>query len=1050
MSWEFSRHSAAGETTLMRLRHPMRNLLLLALTACNCPKVWALSPDSHLSQYAHQTWKIEEGFFGVATDAIAQDRDGYLWVGGEHGLYRFDGVRVLRWSPPSGMHLPSSEILSLLADESGGLWIGSAAGLSHWNRGHLENFLDRQGRVQHIVQDSRGDIWFSLVSFSDNEPRILCKVAGTSALCYGQKDGLPPEARHSATFARDEEGYFWIGTSTSLVRWKPGSVQVYSPDGLKSESGQMGIPGISFAENGSLLVGIDKRGRGLGLQRLTRGRWVTVVVPGFDGSSLKVRSLFSDLHGAVWIGTSDGGLYRLYQGKAEHFGSTDGLSSDHVNVIMEDREGTLWLTTSKGLDSFRDIPVLTVPASSFGGAHELDNVVTTRDGTLWIGGLGTLFTQKKGGDSFIQRAKNLGEKQVTTIFEDHRGRMWIGLDNTLNILEGNSFGPIHMTDGSPTGMIVSMADDQGQLWAVSLGPPRRIIRIDPNTGVASAVPNMPQTSKIAADPHAGLWLGLNNGDLVRYLDGKLSRYALQQGPNARIQMLKVTAQGDVLAAAPFGLIYWHAGIIRILDEQGGLPCSNINDFVEDLQGNLWLYMECGLAEVEAGELKKWRQEARYKVQPRVFDWADGIRIQFPPFEGSARSWDGRLWFNNQSALQVVDPSRLVQNKVLPPVHIENVVADHMGYSPRDSLRLPKRTHDLEIDYTALSLVAPQKVLFRYKLSAVDQNWQNVGTRRQAFYTNLAPGAYSFRVIACNNDGFWNEAGDAIQFIIPPMFYQTLWFRCCFVALIALLLYWLFLERLRISTRLVESRMRARALERERIARELHDTLLQGFQGVVLRLQRVSGMLSETDAARLALEETMDRADEVLIEGRSSVIDLRLGRNSSATLVEQMARITAEICKDHTAKCELRVEGQPREVRPAVLEEFLPIAKELIRNAQQHAAASTIVAEIRFGIRQLKLLCRDDGVGMPSDVLQHGEKPGRWGLIGIRERADRIRARLIFRRVEPNGTEAEVVVNSRFAYTGNLAERFRSAIPPRLDICISWFEQSWRKRFRRLG
>jgi streptogramin lyase len=230
---------------------------------------------------------------------------------------------------------------------------------------------------------------------------------------------------------------------------------------------------------------------------------------------------------------------------------------------------------------------------------------------------------------------------------------------------------------------------------------------------------------VAGDPKGGLWLGTNNGDLNHYDKGKLTAYALHQGTNKRIQQLTVLENGDVLAAAAFGLVQWRSGDIQVLDDQNGLPCSNINDFVFDLKGNLWLYTECGIAKLAEPDFKRWQGNPSHKVQPRLFDWTDGVRTFFPPFEGAAPTRDGKLWFNNESALQIVDSSETAFNPIPPPVHIETVVADQINYSPDNGLRLPKLTHDLEIDYTALSQIAPQKVLFRYMLSGVDHGWQNV-------------------------------------------------------------------------------------------------------------------------------------------------------------------------------------------------------------------------------------------------------------------------------------------------------------------------------------
>jgi PAS domain S-box-containing protein len=770
----------------------------------------ALTPDHDIAQYAHRSWKIDDGYFGSNPNSLAQDNDGYLWIGTEHGLYRYDGDRFLRWNPPTGTNLPSSNIEGLLADRDGSLWIGTEAGVAHLSGGHLKNYFENEGAISGFYQAPDGTVWFGIRSFSKNESKVLCSIRNSSVHCYGDKDGLEQQIMAGPIFARDDAGYLWMGTPTSVVRWKPSSPPlVLSPKALESNSGQMGAKALIFDRDGSLLVGITGNSPGQGLQRLRGDKWSTVSAPNFDGSKLPVLVLFRDAHDALWIGTRSDGLYRLYQGKAEHFSSRDGLSGDTVWAITEDREGTLWVATDKGLDSFHDTPVLALSLTEF-GVPELDNIVTTRDGTLWVGGMGGLFTLNKGVPGVTSRGGNLGHKQVTVIFEDRRGRMWIGLDDTLNLLTANSFRPIHVAEGR-LGMIVSIAEDNdGKLWAVSLGPPRHIVRIDPDALQATLVPDMPQVSKISRDPQGGFWLGLNNGDLNHLDNGKLVAYPMHHGPNTRIQQLTVTEEGDVIAAAPFGLIQIRNGKVSVLDDQGGLPCSNISNFVFDLEDNLWLYSECGLVQLRKSEFQAWQQHPDLKVRTRLFDWMDGIRVFFPPFEGAARSGDGKLWFNNQSALQVVDPTHIPTNLIRPPVHIEAVLADRVSYTPIDGMRLPKLTRDLEIDYTGLSFVAPQKVMFRYMLTSVDQAWQNVGTRRQAFYNNLKPGRYSFRVIACNNDGVWNEEGAHLDFVIAPAWYQTIWFRLlCVVAFLAFL--W-GLYRLRVRQLRGEERKLREAIE----------------------------------------------------------------------------------------------------------------------------------------------------------------------------------------------------------------------------------------------
>jgi signal transduction histidine kinase/ligand-binding sensor domain-containing protein len=990
-------------------------LLVFAYLAVPSRNMYAVMPDRHINQYGHRSWKIEDGYVGAAPQSIAQDRDGYLWLGTYYGLYRFDGVRFVRWMPPAGMHLPSPRITSLLADRDGSLWMGTESGLAHWNRGHLDNYLEGQGWITGFEQDPDGAVWFAVASYNMNESRVLCKMRDAAVTCYGSKDGLTQRIMDSTQFVRDDAGYLWMGTSTSVIGWKPPSLQVYSPDVLKNKSGSTTVTGLAIDRDGSLLVGGF-----FGLYRIWHGGLTPVSAPGFDGRNLYVQCIFRDSHDAVWIGTRDAGLYRLYRGEAEHFSSRDGLSADTVWAILEDREGAIWVATDQGLDQFRDLPILTLPKSTL-GLSEIDNVITTRDGTLWIGAFGGLLSRRDGGIGFHSRGGNLRGKQVAAIFEDHRGRMWIGVDNTLNLLAEESLRPFRMPDGGPTGMIVSMAEDTGgDLWAVSLGPPRHIIRIDPDTERISSIPGIPGTSKIVADPRGGLWLGLNNGDLDHYYKGELTAYPLHHGPDTRIQQLTVLPGGDVLAAAPFGVIQWQRGNVRVLDEPGGLPCSNINDFVFDLHGNLWLYTECGLVELTGSDFKSWQGDPSHKVHPRLFDWMDGVPINFPPFEGAARTPDGTLWFNNQSALQTVDPARIATNELPPPVHIEAVMADRISYSPHDGLLLPKLTHDLEIDYTALSFTTPQKMRFRYRLSGVNQDWQDVGARRQAFYSNLSPGAYTFRVIASNNDGVWNEAGDTLRFTIPPMFYQTYWFRSLCVILFLAALFGLYQLRMRRLAHQYTLRLEARVSERTRIARELHDTLLQNFHGLLLRFQGAYNHLpSRPEEARKALGAALDRGAEAITAARDTVQELRSPPATTNELSGAIAALSEELRVAQTEclspSVEVEVEGGERELHPMLRDEIYRITAEALRNAFRHAQAARIEVALRHGDHEFRIAVKDNGKGIDPEILKQGSRRGHWGLTGMRERAEAIGAELDVWSSHGNGTQVTLRVPAGIAY-----------------------------------
>jgi signal transduction histidine kinase len=987
-----------------------------------CPHAHALNPEWNIYQFGHRAWKIDDGYLGSRADAFAQDRDGYLWIGTTNGLFRFDGVRFTQWRPP-GDSSSLGAVLSLLADRDGGLWIGTDRGVSHWDRHQLTRYKDLAGQfVYSLVQDEGGSVWFAPYSFKGNEEDVFCKVANEKLACFGQKDGLPPPVP-STKFVRDRLGNLWVARSDSIFSWRDGVTKVYDVKQLRNNANQGGVASLAIDTDGSLFVGISKQGPGLGLQRFREGRFSTVTAPGFDGSKHRIYSLFFDRRHALWIATMDEGIYRLYQGNVDHFGRLDGLSADFVLAIFEDQEGSIWVSTAEGLDQLRDLAVQSFLRTVYPKANEFDNLVTLPDGRMWIGGEGVLYTLQKDSNQFISQAKDIRGKQVTTIFGDHSGRVWVGLDNTLNLFSNGRFAPVKMQDGQPVGFIVSMAEDAtGSLFAITTGFSRTMLSINPTTLQARAVLPTLGASKIAADPHDGIWIGTITGAIQHFSGGRIDNYPITSQPHARIAQLTVTPGGEVQAAGDFGLAFLSAGVVHILGPANGLPCSSVNSFLFDATGDLWLYMACGLVELDVGEFRQWRVNDRAQLSSRLFDSSDGFKVYLPPFEGAARSTDGRLWFNNEEALLMIDPAHMHANAVPPPVHIQAIRADFREHTLTENMTLPALTRDIEIDHAALSFAAPEKIRSRYKLSGFDQDWHDVGSRRQAVYMKLKPGTYSFQEIAATNDGVWNLRGDSLTFTIPPKFYQTEWFLTCFALAGLLLIYAIFIVRLRVSTRLVEGRMNERLLERDRIARELHDTLLQGFQGIVLRLHGTARLLPDSNPARLSLEDTMDRADQILIDGRRSLLQLRSSGNTATALSEQLKQIVADLQLQNEIPCEIRVQGRDRPLKPTVQEEIVSMMRESLTNAFRHSRATRIAVELDFAAAQFTFHCRDNGVGLPPAVLKAGAAEGHWGLVGLKERAQNLHAWFVLRNNEPHGTVVEFMLRARIAYADQRMRR----------------------------
>jgi ligand-binding sensor domain-containing protein len=601
-------------------------------------------------------------------------------------------------------------------------------GLSHWDKRDLTNYEIKPERINAIIEDRSGAVWLVRV-LGDNADGGFCQVVGLGMRCYGNADGIPGTG--ASSLVEDALGNLWIGTDTAVVRWRPGSSSKYIPRGLIR--GLDGVNGLAANPDGSVWVGMDLAGPGLGLQQLSHGAWKPFAEPELDGSTLKVQALFLDRENALWTGTATRGIYRIHGITVDHIDTADGLSSDSVYWFYEDREGDLWVATSKGLDCFRDVRVASFSTREGLATPEVDAVLGAQDGTVWIGGDGALDAMRHDRVSSVQSGKGLPGNEVTALLQDHAGRMWVGIDNTVSIYKNGRFRRIDRPDGRPIGLVVGMTEDvdNNNIWMLTTGPPRTLIRIH-DLKVQEEFPQMPAATRVAADPEGGIWLGLRNGDLARYRHGKTEIFPFKRGADSRVLHLIVNSDGSVLGATPLGLVGWKGGKQQTLTVKNGLPCDTVNALIEDRNRALWLYTQCGLVEIAATEMQRWWGQPDITVQLKIFDAFDGVQPGYAPFGGAARTPDGRLWFANDVLVQMIDPDHVTWNALPPPVHVEEVIADRKNYSPRQDLTLPSLTRDLEIDYTALSFVIPQKVRFRYKLEGRDVAWQEPGTRRQAF------------------------------------------------------------------------------------------------------------------------------------------------------------------------------------------------------------------------------------------------------------------------------------------------------------------------------
>ena len=492
------------------------------------------------------------------------------------------------------------------------------------------------------------------------------------------------------------------------------------------------------------------------------------------------------------------------------FSELDGLSGDDIYDLFEDREGNIWVGTINGLDRFRELPVATYSRNQ--GLSEIPwgGMLAARDGSVWFATLNGLNRLSHGQVAVYRQDRTargqevvgsgLPDEGVGSLFQDSRGRIWVSTLTGIGYLENDRF----IRTAAPGGLVSSLTEDASEnMWIADreLG----LLRLSQD----NVFPPIPWATFGRKDPavvlvpdllHGGLWLGFSRGGIAWFRDGHVqSSYSAADGLNeGRVNHLRFDSEGALWVATEGGLARLKDGHIATLTSKSGLPCDAVQWTMEDDAQSVWLMMPCGLVRIARSELDTLASAADktpHTIRTTVFDSSDGLRTlavvgDYTP--RVAKSADGKLWFSVPDGISVIDPHQLPFNKLPPPVHIEKVIADRKDY--RDNLsgdapsspRLPPLVRELEIDYTALSLVAQEKVSFRYKLEGWDRDWQDAGTRRQAFYSNLPPRKYTFRVKACNNSGLWNEAGTSLDFSIAPAYYQTYWFRLsCFGAFVAL-------------------------------------------------------------------------------------------------------------------------------------------------------------------------------------------------------------------------------------------------------------------------
>ncbi|SEG63373.1 Histidine kinase [Bryocella elongata] len=998
-------------------------VFLLWLAVQFVPTVQAQTP---LSQMYHRGWTVQDGAPNNIEDAI-QGPDGFIWITTDDGVFRFDGVTFERYRPPAGTALISDRMNSVSVTPDGSLWLAyMLGGVTRIKGNQLTNFTEkdglRSGHIGAISQDKDGRTWII-------GSRGLQFIRGNHVTQFHGAHGEGDIYGESVTVDRD--GNVWMAQGANTIRV------------LERGSDQLNVAfrgpyaGCVKAHDGGVICWPYKISDpvlhlAVSHGKVSSGRLATGTSGIFD--------LLAARDGTIWMGTEKDGIERFdaesnklarnSRIKIDVFGHKDGLTGKRASTIFEDREGSVWVAGDKGLDQFRMVPVHQVTLDAFLttlptngiwphfiiGTRRLVDVTSdtysplTRefesghqpraefrgdDGTIWVGGTDGLWRYVNRQFSRVALPVDLQgiDRIIQTVVEDSSHGIWVTISNN---------GLYRLKDG---------------LWA------RR-----------GGYVGLPDKTAYAAlrDGRGELWFGFLKNVLARVSSGRVTVFGSSDGLSIGDIRTLNERDGSIWIGGEHGVVVYNNGKFEPLRLREAELVRGVTGLVFLPNGDLWVNAASGAYQVKHDELVAWESDRMHAVRWRKLDYLDGLDGIPNPLLGNpsaAASPDGRLYFGMNGALEWIDPNRLPTNPIPPPVWITDVRTLDEDFVPGEqTLRLEPNVRNLEISYSAPSLLIPERVRFRYRLQGFDSAWVEAGSRRKAIYSKLPPGTYTFQAIACNDSGVWNRSGASILLTVKPTFSQTIWLRLCIIVALSVLFFLYFRIRLNRTKQRIANRMYEILGERQRIARDLHDTLLQSVQALMFKVGVAARKLPVDDPVRPLLEATLVQSDQVLMEGRKLISSLQTKEEPSEALLDSL-RVIGESLRHTYPSTEFFVDvrGSERILSTVVNPELCTIGREALTNAFQHANAAHVWLELNATPEELRLKVRDDGNGIDAQILARGYRDEHWGLRNMKARSERLGGRFTLNSSLGAGTTVEVAVPAFVAYKdapGGLRERFR--------------------------
>jgi ligand-binding sensor domain-containing protein/signal transduction histidine kinase len=1006
---------------------PPRFWLLVALAAlCLANRALAIDPHRPFSQYIRDQWSAGNGFPGGKVNAFAQTADGYLWIGTPEGLFRFDGTTFVSAQQLDPSFRSITNVLGLTTDSEGNLWV--------WMQGLILRYC--KGRFEDVTTDLAPGSFITAMAGSF-DGGVLLSNPKRGEILYGKgKDGFKSLAS-SETFltalviaiAQTPDGKIWIGTrGDGLFCLANGQITSIT-QGLPDRK----INSLLAAKDGKLWIGTDS---GIAL---------------WDGSSIStnhvppslsrtpISALLRDRDANVWVGTPLG-LVRLNSENVALLQPTRKKGPAEITALFEDREGNVWIGTSHGIERLRDSAFVTYSSSEEMGSEDMPSesnspIYVDSDERVWFG-------PSNGGLSWMRGDKVTAvstagrDSDVTYSIAGAGDDLWAGMRQgglkhfTLRQGSVEAFTYTRANGLAQNSVYVVHENRDGTVWAGTLSggvselKDGRFITYTTADGLASN-----SMTAIEEGSDGTMWFGTRGG-LTALSHGQFHTYTTHDGlPSDDIISLLQGADDTLWIGTAGGLASFSSNKIRDASTLADSLRGPIEGLAEDRKGSLWIAIATATPDhvIRANQSKLVNGDLQ-EGDLQEYGPADGLHGTAGVRRSRSVVTDqlGRIWFSLNHGIAVVDPERLRNSLPVTP-SIEAVVADGVARALTDPVHIPGPSHRIAFNYAGVSLSVPERIRYRYMLEGFDHGWSDSTTARQAIYTNLAPGAYRFRAISSNSDGLWNGSEAAVSIKIDPVFWQAWWFQLSCGLTSVIVIWMVYQTRVRQVFRQMQARLEERLEERERIARDLHDTLLQGIYSASIHLDLANSRLQEDSPAKPAVERGLELIRQVSQEGRNALRSLRSRQTSSEGLEQALSLLSKEFALPENIDFVVASDGQTRALRPLVRDEAYLIAREAVINAIHHAQASKIEVEVSYSSRHLRIMVRDNGCGIDSQLVRTGRE-GHWGLQGMRERSERIGGRLNVLSGVDAGTEIELSVPGALAFQDGSAGRFWSWLP----------------------